>query len=143
MKNFCTLIRKAVSISASRNSAFLVRSLFLALFCLIMAPPLVAQESGTTETLQAENGDEPLFDNQEALQLYQEGVKWYQKKNYAKAIEALDRAVEVNPEYKEAYYLLGYAYYKSGKMEQSREAFNQAYELDANYSPLPPSSGSK
>ena len=79
--------------------------------------------------------DEPLFDQQEALNHYKEGIKSYQKRKYRNAISELEKAIDINPDYKEAYYLLGYSYYKEGQMDPSRDAFNQAYELDRRYSP--------
>ena len=85
-----------------------------------------------------QTSDEPLFDQKEALIHFKKGVERYQKRNYKDAVSELEKAIGINPDYKEAYYLLGYAYYKEGKMEPSRNAFNQAYDLDNRYSPLPP-----
>ncbi len=113
-------------------------SILLAFFFLLSSPPLFAAEGTLTENAQTEVSDEPLFDNQEAALHYQEGVSLYKKRSYSKAVEEFEKAIEINPDYKEAYYLLGYAYYKEGKMDLSREAFNQAYELDPKYSPNPP-----
>lgn len=112
--------------------------ILMGFFLLFFSPPLDAAEGSLTENAQPEVSDEPLFDNQEAALHYQQGVGHYQKRSYAKAVEELEKAVEINPDYKEAYYLLGYAYYKEGKIDLSREAFNQAYELDPKYSPNPP-----
>jgi tetratricopeptide (TPR) repeat protein len=113
-------------------------SILIAFFLLFSSPPLFAEEGSSTENVQPEVSDEPLFDNQEAALHYQKGVSLYQKRSYSKAAEELEKAIEINPDYKEAYYLLGYAYYKMGKIDLSREAFNQAYELDPKYSPNPP-----
>jgi Tfp pilus assembly protein PilF len=113
-------------------------TILIALFLLILSPPLFADEASAPENAQSEASDEPLFDTHEATLHYQQGVSLYQKRSYSKAAEELDKAIEINPDYKEAYYLLGYAYYKEGKIDLSREAFNQAYELDPKYSPNPP-----
>jgi len=113
-------------------------SILIAFLLLFASPPLFAEEGIAAENVQSEMSDEPLFDNQEAALHYQQGTKLYQKRRYAGAVEELEKAIEINPDYKEAYYLLGYAYYKEGKIDLSREAFNQAYELDPKYSPNPP-----
>lgn len=113
-------------------------SILIAFFLLIAVNPLFADETSTPENSQSEVSDEPLFDNHEATLHFQKGVSLYKKRSYSKAAEELEKATEINPDYKEAYYLLGYAYYKEGKIDLSREAFNQAYELDPKYSPIPP-----
>ncbi|MBI1823194.1 MAG: tetratricopeptide repeat protein [Nitrospirae bacterium] len=129
---------KALLKAISKSISLSLISMLLTGFCLMVIPVLAEDENRSPDAVPTEISDEPLFDNQEARLHYQEGVQWYQKKSYEKAINALEKAVEANPEYKEAYYLLGYAYYEKGKMDLSREAFNQAYELDPLYSPLPP-----
>ncbi|MFI5304373.1 MAG: tetratricopeptide repeat protein [Nitrospiria bacterium] len=117
-------------------NTFLTFSILLWFFILNFFPLQIAAEGIPSESAQTENSDEPLFDNQEAASHYQKGVQFYQKRIFAKSIEELEKAVEINPDFTEAYYLLGYAYYKEGKMDLSRDAFNQAYSLDPKYSPL-------
>jgi len=90
----------------------------------VPAPPAAAQEASS------DTSDSSLH--------YKNAVQLYQKKAFPEAIDELEQAVDEDPDYKEAYYLLGYAYYKVGKMDLSRDAFNQAYDLDPNYSPIPP-----
>ncbi len=97
---------------------------------------LDAPEKSTPGVEMAEpTPDEPLFDDKEAGGFYHQGLKWYQKRDYRQAVSELEKAVDIKPDYTEAYYLLGYAYYKEGKMDLAREAFNQAYELDHHYAP--------
>ncbi|HXN06333.1 MAG TPA: tetratricopeptide repeat protein [Nitrospiria bacterium] len=86
-----------------------------------------------------EEKDEPVFDLKEATLHLKAGLKWYYQKKYLKAASEFEKAVEINPEYKEAYYYLGYSYYKMGNLDASRDAFNQAYELDSRFTPLPSS----
>ena len=81
--------------------------------------------------------EEPLFNEKEARDHRNAGLKWYYKKNYKKAVAEFEIAVEINPDDKEAFYYLGYAYYKEDNLEASRNAFNQAYELDSRFTPLP------
>lgn len=104
------------------------------------APPRPDENRLNSENTQnqAETSDEPLFDQQEASNHFKTGVTFYRNRNYKNAISEFEKAIEVNPDYKEAYYLLGYAYYKEGKMAPSREAFDQAYELDHRYTPVLP-----
>jgi tetratricopeptide (TPR) repeat protein len=97
---------------------------------------LDAPEKSTPGKEMAEpSADEPLFDDKEAGEFYNQGLKWYQKRDYQHAVSELEKAVEIKPDFKEAYYLLGYAYYKAGKMDLARDAFNQVYELDRQYAP--------
>jgi len=108
----------------------------LGLFFLFFTPHLLIAADGSPESVRTEVPEEPLFDDQLAAVYYQKAVQLYQKRNYSKAIDELEKAIEINPDQKEAYYLLGYAYYKEGKMNLSRDAFNQAYKLDPKYTPF-------
>ncbi len=76
----------------------------------------------------------------EAVENFDEGYKYYQAGDYAKAIEPLKRAVLANEEevenglahnvYIEAYKHLGVAYEKEGRFQEALEVFEKALSLD-------------
>lgn len=84
--------------------------------------------------------EEELFDTTAAAEHMAKGVKLLGARNYDAAIEELEEAVSAAPS-AEAHYLLGYAYYMKGKAgdedarQQAAENFEQAYEIDPNFSP--------
>ena len=84
--------------------------------------------------------EEELFDVKAAAEHMEKGIKLTAARNYDAAIEELEEAVSTAPS-AEAYYRLGYAYYMKGKTgdEDSRqraiENFEQAYDMDPNFSP--------
>ena len=60
------------------------------------------------------------------------GYVYSQKKNYPQAIEHLERAEKMSPNYQanaEVYYYLGISYDKIGEKEKARESFLRAIEL--------------
>ncbi|MHB8482482.1 MAG: tetratricopeptide repeat protein [Nitrospiria bacterium] len=143
-----------------KNFKFLFILIFAGTVFSLISPQVFSQEQNTTRSpaqgspappqsdegqmnpqstdSQEETSDEPLFDQQEASNYFKKGATFYRNRNYKNAIAEFEKAIEINPDYKEAYYLLGYAYYETGKMEPSRKAFEQAYELDHRYSPVLP-----
>jgi len=60
----------------------------------------------------------------------------YEKQDFASAADALKQAIAANPSSVEAHYYLGYALYKLKRFDESRVAFQQAYQLRSDY--LPP-----
>jgi tetratricopeptide (TPR) repeat protein len=81
-----------------------------------------------------------LFDSATASKHMDQGIAFLKAKNFDAAVNEFNAAAEIAPE-AEAYYYLGYAYYmKSRKVDgdsrrMSRENFEQAYEIDPNFSP--------
>ena len=53
------------------------------------------------------------------------------EKNYQQAILALERAIEIDPEYAYSWFLLGKARLGQGEKEKAKQAFNNALEKDA------------
>ena len=84
--------------------------------------------------------DADLFDAKAAAQHIEKGIADIQAKNFDAAIEEFEAAADANPD-AEAYYYLGYAYYlkaRAGDKEswsKSRENFDQAYEINPNFTP--------
>ena len=81
-----------------------------------------------------------LFDSATASKHMDQGIAFLKAKDFDAAVNEFNAAAEIAPE-AEAYYYLGYAYYmKSRKVDgdsrrMSRENFEQAYEIDPNFSP--------
>jgi tetratricopeptide (TPR) repeat protein len=86
--------------------------------------------------------EEELFDSKAAQEHLEKGIALLGARNYDGAIEEFEEAVSAAPS-AEAYYRLGYAYYMKGKSgdedsrQKSIESFEQAYDIDPNYSPNP------
>ncbi len=72
----------------------------------------------------------------EADRAFQKGKGYCYAKKYRPAVKHLTKAVETDPQRADAYYYLGYTYYKQKKHALAREAFAKAYALDPDYSPL-------
>jgi tetratricopeptide (TPR) repeat protein len=81
-----------------------------------------------------------LFDTKTATEHLEKGIEHLKAKQYDAAIGEFEESASVNPG-AEAFYYLGYAYYMKGRKgdEESRkksmENFEQAYEIDPNFTP--------
>lgn len=78
-----------------------------------------------------------LFDTKAAGMYFQQGLKLYFMQQYEGAIKEFDEAIKIDPENAKAYYFIGYSYYKLKNMPKAMETFEQAYDLDQQYSPIP------
>ena len=79
---------------------------------------------------------EELFDLNAAESHFQKGLQYYFQKQYPAAIQEFGETVEINPDDVRGYYFLGYSYYQLQKMEKAQEAFDQAYQLNSQYTPI-------
>ena len=83
---------------------------------------------------------EEVFDTATASRHLEQGISHLKAKDFDAAITEFDESASISPE-AEAYYYLGYAYYmKSRKSDgenrqKALENFDQAYEIDPNFSP--------
>ncbi len=102
-------------------------------FLLLIMPILVIP----VFPVSAEEMTDDLFDTQASQDKFKSGLKLYDQNDYMKAIQAFDEAIQINPENVDAYYFIGYSYYKMNRMEEAMAVFEQAYEIDSKYSPLP------
>ena len=81
-----------------------------------------------------------LFDAKTAAEHTAKGIAHLKAKQYDAAIDELEKSASVYPE-AEAFYYLGYAYYMKGRKgdgesrKNAMENFEQAYELDPNFTP--------
>ncbi|NIM91555.1 MAG: tetratricopeptide repeat protein [Candidatus Aminicenantes bacterium] len=69
----------------------------------------------------------------EAIQLSNLGVAWYEKGDYEKAIKYYMKAVELNPDFFEAYNNLGVSYAKQGNYSQAIKCYKKATKKELNY----------
>lgn len=67
----------------------------------------------------------------------------FAKNDFAAAIHELESYVADNPSDTHGLFLLGYAYYKSGKMDKAMEQFKSAYLVDPNFIPPVPATSGK
>lgn len=65
-----------------------------------------------------------------ALQYTEQGATFYDKREYNKAIEVLNKALEINPEYSNAWSWLGAVYNDLGDTGKAIECNNKAIEID-------------
>ncbi|HUI68492.1 MAG TPA: hypothetical protein VL087_09860 [Nitrospirota bacterium] len=104
---------------------------------LIMALLITAIIMGTQIVSYA--ADE-LFDAKTAAEHMAKGIAHLKAKQYDAAIDELEKSASTYPE-AEAFYYLGYAYYMKGRKgdgesrKKAMENFEQAYELDPNFTP--------
>jgi len=67
-----------------------------------------------------------------AEQFYGHGIKLYKRNEYDASIGDFSRAIELDPEYVDAYYLRGRAYNDQNKGEQAISNFDKAITISAN-----------
>jgi tetratricopeptide (TPR) repeat protein len=80
---------------------------------------------------------EELFDLNAAQTHFQKGLQHYFQKQYPDAIQEFQETISINPDDARSYYFLGYSYYQLREMEKAGEAFDQAYRLNPQYTPIP------
>lgn len=61
------------------------------------------------------------------------GVTYGESGRYQEAIEAFKQAIQINPDYAEAYNGLGFAYSNSGRYQEAIEHIEQAIRIKPNY----------
>lgn len=61
------------------------------------------------------------------------GVIYIRKKNYTRAVNLLTDAVAIKDDFKEAYFNLGLAYRKLNRLEDAKDAAENALRIDPNY----------
>ncbi|VGO20938.1 tetratricopeptide repeat protein [Pontiella sulfatireligans] len=75
----------------------------------------------------------PTADLSRAVQFMGEGAKLHAEKRYAQAIEQYQKAVQADPNAKNAQYNMGLAYYSLGKYTETAQACTAALKLDPNF----------
>jgi cytochrome c-type biogenesis protein CcmH/NrfG len=96
--------------------------LWVLVVCLVVPASLWAQE---------------LFDLPASKVHFEKGIRLYFQQDYTTAIHEFQETLRINPDDVRAYYFLGYAYYKLQDMEKAHQAFEEAYQMNPKYSPIP------
>jgi polysaccharide export outer membrane protein len=66
----------------------------------------------------------------ESKRLYGEGVKYALAGLYAQAAQIFQQAVKLDPQFADAHFALGHAYFDMGRWQQAIESFQRVVELD-------------
>jgi Tfp pilus assembly protein PilF len=64
---------------------------------------------------------------------YQEGLS-YVETDQQRAFVSFQKAIQLDPNHKEAHYALGHLYYLKAKYKQAEEQFQEAVRIDSDYS---------
>lgn len=102
--------------------------------------PTIAAETNISDYKKSlnipENSRHPIILNEiqfEAIKLCDLGTAWFKKKNYTKAIEYFQKAIEANADFAPALNNLGAALAKEGKFSKAIKCYAEAIHLDPYY----------
>ena len=76
------------------------------------------------------NPDAARKTNAEAKRLYKEGVKYGRGGLFRQASELFQQAIQLNPDYADAHFGLGQAYFDQGRWEEAIVSFENALRID-------------
>jgi len=93
---------------------------FLVLFCLLLTLASV----GCTQKVPS-----VAVDQQVAVDYYNVGNQYVNKSEWPRAIEAYQKAIDLNPKDSDAYFGLGYAYEGSGEIEKAIDAYKACVNI--------------
>lgn len=68
----------------------------------------------------------------ESKRLYKEGVKYALAGLFAQAAEIFQQALKLDPEFADAHFALGHAYFDMGQWQKAIDSFHRALELNPN-----------
>lgn len=71
-----------------------------------------------------------VVDAKTAVDWNNEGVTLERAGNYEEALEAFNKAIQLDPQFANAWYRKGLVLNNLGRKEEGKEALNKAYELD-------------
>ncbi len=74
---------------------------------------------------------EPL----EAILAYNQGLAYLQNSRYNEAVVEFEKAIDLDPNYKEAHYELGLAHLQMGNLGEAKKAAEAALRIDSYYQP--------
>ena len=67
-----------------------------------------------------------------AWSYYDKGQEYFDAENWSMAIEQFTLALQVNPQWEDAYFYRGYAYDELGQYQRAIQDYNKAIEIDPN-----------
>ncbi len=130
---------------------FLLQQLVFAVTLLVCGAPLGAVHAQTSETttrprvvtnqrqdVPSASSDSEATElrahasqaNTEAKRLHKEGVKYARAGFLKQAVELFERAVELKPDYADAHYSLGHAYFDLGRGDEAIQSLQRALNLN-------------
>lgn len=68
-----------------------------------------------------------------AQEYFQKGMNYYKEKQYDEAIAEFKKALEINPNFAEGFYVLGYTYCSIGSNQEALTYFQNAIKIAPNY----------
>jgi Tfp pilus assembly protein PilF len=89
--------------------------------------PLVKPKDSELETAQHRTAAS------DALIHFNSGVEFYHQRDYAKAIQAYQKVIDIDPGYAEAYNNLGIIYQDAGDFDRALSAYQKAIEINPRY----------
>lgn len=112
-----------------------LRLFFVAIFLCGLGPtPALAQTLNYSDNSRNNRPAERMVVSPEARaeakRLYKEGVKYGVARLFAQAAEMFERAVRLDPQYADAHFALGHAYFDMKQWKKAVGSFERAVELD-------------
>lgn len=80
-----------------------------------------------------QEGDKSLASVSDALVHFNQGVDFYQRREFLKAVQSYQKVIQLNPTYIEAYNNLGIIYQEIGNFDKALEAYQKAIEINPRY----------
>ena len=72
----------------------------------------------------------PAFGQTTAVDWNSKGIALYDQKKYDEAIQAFDKAIDIDPQFEEAWYYKGVALFDQGKYDDANQALDKANDID-------------
>ena len=72
----------------------------------------------------------PAFGQTTAVDWNSKGIALYDQKKYDEAIQAFDKAIDIDPRFEEAWYYKGVALFDQGKYDDANQALDKATDID-------------
>jgi len=106
-------------------SRLLLLSVLVVMLSVMSASPVFAQANLYRDM--ASSAHEPYS---ESKRLYKEGVKYALAGLYAQAAEIFQQALKLDPQFADAHYSLGHAYFDMGQWQKAIDSFQRAIDLN-------------
>ncbi len=77
----------------------------------------------------------PDFKNSRADKVYDKAIKLYQQRNYSESIRMMNEVTDIEPDYVDAYFVLGLIYIKESRMnlKSAKENFQKVIDICPDY----------